>query len=204
MPVGKPAPPRPRRPDCTSSSIDRRGAERERALEALPGRHGPGSRRAIAGSTMPQRAKVSRVWRLSHGMSSTSPSAKGMGLAVDDRVEDAVGVGRRRRAEADAAVRPSRPRPAAPASRGRASRCGRSRPPRRAAPRRAVTATATSSAPTATAPGIARDEQTEASSPGLGEQRVEARRVEAADDPAVEHRRRRRARRDRGNRPPPA
>ena len=33
MPVGKPAPPRPRRPDCTTSSTMASGPERERALQ---------------------------------------------------------------------------------------------------------------------------------------------------------------------------
>ena len=35
MPVGNPAPPRPRRPDCTTSSTVAVGAERERAFEAF-------------------------------------------------------------------------------------------------------------------------------------------------------------------------
>ena len=61
MPVGKPAPPRPRRPDAVTASTMAGRAERPGAAPGRPCRHGHDSRPATADRRSPQRAKVSRV-----------------------------------------------------------------------------------------------------------------------------------------------
>ena len=60
---------------------------------------------------MPQRAKVSRVWRLSQG-SSTTPSRSGCAAVGQDGIQQCAGIGRRHRTVAHAARRRLRPRPA--------------------------------------------------------------------------------------------
>ena len=76
MPVGKPAPPRPRRPDfATSCRVAAAPRLRARSRPRPP----PWARQSArdSGSTMPQRAKVSRVWRFRKGMSSGRPRYRG-------------------------------------------------------------------------------------------------------------------------------
>ena len=128
MPVGKPAPPRPRRPECVTSSTIAAGPSCERLGQALVAAMRLCSRRASSGSMMPQRAKVSRVCCLRNGISSARPRRERVRAAVQHAgIEQAVDIGRRHRPIGDAALGPSRPRPSAPARTGRASRCARSR-----------------------------------------------------------------------------
>ena len=105
MPVGKPAPPRPRKPDCDDLFDDRLGAERQRPFEALASRHGRDNPSSERGSTMPQRAKVSRVCRFSQGMSSVRPSRNLCAAIGPQRGEQAFGVCGRDRSVGDAARR---------------------------------------------------------------------------------------------------
>ena len=184
MPVGKPAPPRPRRPE-SRHLLDDRGAAPSpaRASQARDSRHARGSRRASSGSMTPQRAKVRRCLALrgrgsprsARGASACAPPSR---KPASNSAGDVLG---RDRPVGDAALPASRPRPAAPARTGRASRCGRSR---RRAPRArglgARCAAATSSAPTASAPASRGNEDAHAHRRDLVEQRVEPRRRRAA------------------------
>jgi hypothetical protein len=71
MPAGKPAPPRPRRPEVVTSATTCSGA-RERAR---PARQAPvlAVCREVGRLVTPTRAKLTRCWRASHGWSSTTP-----------------------------------------------------------------------------------------------------------------------------------
>ena len=75
MPVGKPAPPRPRRPESVISVTIRSGAA---SAACNPARPPCASYSASdSGSITPTRAKVSRVCAAIHGSASTGPSASG-------------------------------------------------------------------------------------------------------------------------------
>ena len=131
MPVGKPAPPRPRRPDFATSSTMPAGVERQRPLQPLVAAvRAIGVERqriddAAAGEGQPRLARevadlLDRSERL--GMTLQRPTARRAGPASPDPQHPPA-----RSARSRGARRRSRPRPAAPATACRASRCGRSR-----------------------------------------------------------------------------
>ena len=147
MPVGKPAPPRPRRPEASTSSTVALGPSLERALQTLE---------AAVAAIILERQRIGHaatredeaLLALEIGNVLDPPERLGMRAAVRKPASnsDAASCGAIGPV-ADAAARPSRLRPAAPARRGRASRCARSRSrararalraraPRRRCPRR--------------------------------------------------------------------
>ena len=72
IPAGNPAPPRPRRPEARMSpTTSSTGVSRARRSPARPPSFRYSSR--SSGSARPTRAKLTRCWRSSHPISSTSP-----------------------------------------------------------------------------------------------------------------------------------
>ena len=201
MPVGKPAPPRPRRPDSVTSSTIAAGAELQRrapgriaAMGAVVGERqriddaaaGEGEARlALEEGNLLGPAEAQRM---------RPPPSKPAANRPGDVLRPSPG---RRRCGRSA----SRPRPAARARTCRASRCGRSRRRCRALAASSAIAAATSSAPTATGRGIARDEDARGHRPTSAQMRRAVAASSRADRLAVEHRRRARRRRGRGSRP---
>ena len=127
MPVGKPAPPRPRRPDCTTSSMVAGGAERQRALQPAISAMG-----AIVGDRERIDHAAAREGEPGLALEPRNLVGKAVGERMraaigERRVEHTGGIGRRDRAIGNPPRRASRPRPAAPANKARASRCARSR-----------------------------------------------------------------------------
>ena len=72
IPVGKPAPPRPRRPDCVTSAITASGPM---SIARFRPRYPRCAMKSSSdtGSVTPARANVSRVCDFSHGISSATP-----------------------------------------------------------------------------------------------------------------------------------
>ena len=212
MPVGKPAPPRPRSPDLDTSSTMPAGASDSALLEALVAavravvveRQRIDDAAAREGQARLAGEIVDLVDRAQRcGMRRAGPS--------DRRAAGRRPAGRRRlparSGRSRSARRRSRPRPAAPATACRASRCGRSRP------ERPVCAGAAgdggghgigAARPPPPHPSARRRAPCRAAAPrrawpwrrrgwscaGLLQQRIELGRRQPADHAAVEHRRR--------------
>ena len=178
---------------------DRRRARARARAPARRSRHGAVVRRSRADRSMPQRAKVSRVWRLSHGISSARPRRKRVRPAVEQAgVEQAAtspaSPGRRRCGPAGVATSTSgssqyRPRePLRTISTSSRARGGRGEAPQRPRPRRRR----------------ARRHRAECrcgSSLGLGDERVEPLLVEPRHQARRRAWRTARRRRARGSRP---
>ena len=151
MPVGKPAPPRPRRPEATTSSTVASGPSSSALGEALIAAMRPVICEATRIDDAAAREGEPRL-ALSHG--DILDQADARACALPSSMPPSNRPRRRRHGPGHSRRGPpaSRPRPAARARTGRASRCARSRPRGRASRALCENAAATSSAPTRSAP----------------------------------------------------